>query len=470
MAIDVDEHLDRPLDTKARPSLAERMLFTARAQGLTVEQYLARQRIDDVDAEDLQYDWRGFCARPTYRKLDGRFRNEWGGQLPPPSHWLTWLLMTGRGFGKTRTCAEYVHERAMSEPGLRICILGQDPGDVFRVMLRGESGLLSISHPSERPVYTSSTRTLTWPNGTMGEVYSGHNIEEMRGPQFSLVWIDELMAFQKPSEAWDLAFNANRLVSPNGQPPRTVVSTTPRPGKLLRKILGLSGTAITTGSTFDNKLNLASSYLGALEEMFAGTRYGEQELKGALLDDVEGALWSEALIASRRLNDYPDLERIVVAMDPNASLDGAEAGIIVSGRDAHGKGYVLEDASGQFSPERWASMAVAAYRRWDADSIVAEANNGGEMIRSLIHGVDATAHVRLVHARTDKINRARPVSQLTERGRIFFVGTFVDLESQLTTFTGKEKKEKSPDRLDAFVWSMHDLFSEEINAVAASFV
>lgn len=346
------------------------------------------------------------------------------------------------------------------DPGGRGALIGPTAADVRDVMVEGESGILAISPPWFRPVYEPSKRRLTWPNGAIATTYSADEPERLRGPQHSWAWCDELAAWRYP-ETWDMLQFGLRL----GARPRTVVTTTPKPTRLIRDLLRNSGCHVTRGSTYDNRSNLAKPFLDAIVKKYEGTRLGRQELYAEVLDDVPGALWSRRCLDDYRVVKAPDLVRVVVAVDPPASSgeDANEAGIVVAGVDRPGTAFVLEDWSQRASPEEWARKAVAAYRKHDADCIVAECNQGGEMVERVIKSV-ADVPVKLVRATRGKYVRAEPASALYEQGRVKHVGVHAVLEEQMTSFTPERAADRSdgfsPDRVDALVWAITELFPE----------
>ena len=395
-------------------------------------------------------DWE-FWARPN--------------QLPPPGDWRVWLLLAGRGFGKTRSGAEFVRARVQAGLASRVALVGPTAADVRDVMIEGESGLLAVAREDCRPFYEPSKRRLTWPNGAMALAFSADEPERLRGPQHDLAWCDELAAWRYAA-AWDNLLLGLRL----GADPRAVVTTTPKPVKLVREMLASPGTVVTRGSTFDNALNLAPAFLESVVRRYRGTRLGRQELEAELLDDLPGALWSRDGIEAARVNAAPDLARIVVAIDPAASSgEGAdETGIVVAGLAHDGEVYVLDDLSGRMSPRAWALKAIAAYRKFAADRIVAEVNNGGDMVEATLRSVASDAPFRAVRASRGKAVRAEPVAALYEQGRVHHVGGFAALEDQLCGFTAdfdRAASGTSPDRLDALVWAVTDLMANRDAAI-----
>ena len=335
-------------------------------------------------------------------------------------------------------------------------MVGATASDVRDTMIEGPSGLLSIAPNSNRPLYQPALRKLTWPNSVTALTFSSEEPERLRGPQFGAAWVDELAAFRNLNDTWSNLQFGLRL----GKKPRQVVSTTPKPIKLLRVLLEAPDTVVTRGTTYDNRDNLAPSFFEQIIRRYEGTRLGRQELNAELLTDVQGALWSRDLIEmTRKPKDeiISPLRRIVVAIDPavSAGEDANETGIIVAGLGIDGHGYVLQDASGKFSPIEWAQRAVSLYHMRSADRIVAEANQGGAMVEQTIRTVDENVPIRLVHASKGKITRAEPVSALFEQSRAHIVGDMSELEDQCCTFEAGSSG--SPDRLDALVWALTEL-------------
>jgi phage terminase large subunit-like protein len=378
-------------------------------------------------------------------------------QLPPPGDWTTWLILAGRGFGKTRTGAEWVRALAEAATVSRIALVAATAADVRDVMVEGESGILSICPNWFRPNYEPSKRRLTWPNGVMATMFSSEEPDRLRGPQQGAAWADELAAWRNLEETWSMLQFGMRL----GRLPRTTITTTPKPLKILKELIKIDdgSVAITRGSTYDNRANLAPAFFSQIVKQYEGTRLGRQELNAELLDDVQGALWNRDMIESRRHKESKNIvfRRIVVAVDPAVSVSETsdETGIIVAGVDDQDRGYVLEDLSGKYTPTEWASKTVVAYHRWVADRIVAEKNQGGAMVESTIRVIDPNVPITLVHASRGKVARAEPISALYEQGRVHHVGMFSELEDQLCAF--EPGSTKSPDRLDALVWALTDL-------------
>ena len=376
-------------------------------------------------------------------------------QLPPRGEWSVWLLMAGRGFGKTRTGAEWVRWQVESRRAGRIALVARTPADVRDVMIEGDSGLLSVCPPWNRPKYEPSKRRLTWRSGAFALAFSGHEPDQLRGPQFDAAWCDELASWQYPRQTWDnLAFGL-RL----GKNPQCVVTTTPKPIEILRELLAREDVRVTRGSTYENRAFLASGFLDQIERRYEGSSTGRQEIYAEMLDEAEGALWRRDWIESARRRAAPDLRKVVVAIDPavTAGAGSDETGIIVAGRDDNGRAYVLDDGSGRMSPDGWARRAMSLFRERRADRIIAEVNNGGDLVRHTLKVAADGAPVpfKQVRASRGKYARAEPVAALYERGKVHHVGAFPQLEDQMCAW--EPESGVSPDRADALVWAITEL-------------
>lgn len=390
-------------------------------------------------------------------------------QLPPEGSWKTWLVLGGRGAGKTRTGAEWVRAQVEGSgpkdegSARRVALIGETYDQARDVMIFGESGILACTPGDRRPKWEAGRRRLVWPNGAEAQVFSAREFEGLRGPQFDAAWADELAKWPRAEEAWDMLQFALRL----GDNPQQVVTTTPRNIPVLKRILNSPTTVTTHAPTQANKVNLAASFLEEIEEQFGGTQLGRQEIEGVLIEDVEGALWSrEAIADAQSHEDFSDLDRIVVAVDPPVSSKATSdaCGIVVAGvkfaeHKRDWRAVVLEDVSiRSASPLAWAEVVVDAYHRHGADRIVAEVNQGGEMVEEILRQIDDSVPVTSVHASRGKAIRAEPIAALYEQGRVAHVRGLGELEDQMAEmsrdgFTGRG----SPDRVDALVWALTDL-------------
>lgn len=399
--------------------------------------------LTDKQCTSLKYDWK-FWARSE--------------QLPPPGDWTTWLYLAGRGAGKTRSGAEWIRSLVESGKANRIALVASNAADARDVMVEGESGLLAVCPPWNAPKYEPSKRRLTWPNGAIATLYSAEEPDVLRGPQHDAAWADEAAKWQYAQDCWDNLQFGLRL----GVRPRQIVTTTPRNIKLLKDIIAREDTVISRGSTFDNRSNLAKAFLDQIVRRYQGTRLGRQELEGALLEDVPGALWERSRIDLLRVAKPPELTRIVVAVDPPISSEEGsdECGIIVAGKSAEDHAYILADLSKeQLTPNQWARRAVDAFHRYNGDCLVAEANQGGEMVKSVLRQEDSAISIKLVHASKGKAARAEPAAALYEQNRVHHCGSFHALEDQMCAMTldYDRGKQPSPDRMDALVWALAEL-------------
>nr|WP_235871337.1 terminase family protein [Shimia sediminis] len=392
-------------------------------------------------------------------------------QLPPEGDWKTWVILGGRGAGKTRAGAEWV--RAMVEGNgpmdkgraRRVALVGETVDQVREVMVYGESGILACSPSDRRPRWEAGRKRLVWPNGAVAQVFSAHEPEALRGPQFDAAWVDELAKWKKAQDTWDMLQFGLRL----GEHPQVCVTTTPRNVGLLKALLAQGSTVSTHAPTEVNRANLADSFLAEVKARYAGTRMGRQELEGVVLDDVEGALWTTRMLEKLRRKRLPKLDRIVVAVDPPVTSHAGsdECGIVVAGVSMQGevgdwRAYVLDDVTVRAkSPLGWARVAVTAMETWGADRLVAEVNQGGDLVSEVVRQVDPLVPIKPVHAARGKAARAEPVAALYEQGRVFHVGGFGALEDQMCRMTVQGYEgQGSPDRLDALVWALHELVIE----------
>lgn len=468
-------------------------------------------RLDPRELDNLRHRWH-FWARPN--------------QIAPGGNWTFWLLLAGRGFGKTRTGGEWVNERVEKGVAKRIALVGPTAADVRKVMVEGESGILNTAPPWNRPIFEPSKLQLTWPNGAIAQMFSAEEPERLRGPQCDTFWADEIAAWKRMQETWDMLQFGFRL----GSDPRGCITTTPKPVPIVKQLVfddmdmpeekrkdGWQGqTAVTRGSTYDNKANLAPKFYQTVVTKYEGTRLGRQELEAEILEDMPGALWNRKSLDLNRIGGVPpfpsilivdetappgtpsefqkidvlrraakaitervpeDLSRIIVAVDPNASNDEGsdEIGITVHGKGLSGRGYLLADCSMRGSPNEWASTAILAHDAFNADRIIGEANQGGNMVQYTIESAAKALKkeglrssdfvgITLVHATRGKVTRAEPVSSLYEQNRITHVGTHTGLEDQMCLFTSDFDRKAmgySPDRVDALVWGFTHLFHEQ---------
>lgn len=389
-------------------------------------------------------------------------------QLPPETTadgepWRVWLVMGGRGAGKTRSGAEWVRAKALglgpagAVAARRIALVGETIGDVRRVMVEGVSGLLSVHGARERPRFEPSKGELTWASGAVAQLFSAENPDSLRGPQFDAAWCDEVAKWRHPQKTWDMLQFALRL----GPAPQMVATTTPRPIPLLKKLLGEPGTVVTRAATADNAANLAPTFIAEMTRRYAGSALGRQELYGELVDDASGALWRRDWIDQQRVAAAPELSTIVVAVDPpvTATVASDACGIVVAGLGPDGRAYVIDDRTLQGrEPTVWARAAIGAYHDYMADRVVAEINQGGDLVVTVLRQIDRNVAVRTVRATRGKWLRAEPIAALYAEGRVAHVGTFAALEDQMCAFGADGLvKGRSPDRLDALVWALTDL-------------
>jgi len=401
--------------------------------------------LTEDECEALLYDWRGFNARPT--------------QIAPSGDWDIWLVSAGRGFGKTRIGAEWIREQV--DGGCRrIAFIGETAADTRDVMVEGDSGILSVYPSGEAPKYEPSKRRLTWPNGAVATLFNATEPGQLRGPQFDCAWSDELAKWRYARPTFDQLQFGLRL----GDNPQQIITTTPRPIEVIKSIIagGEGVVALTHGNTMDNASNLAAKFLKKIIAKYAGTRMGRQELDAEILGDIPNALWTLTIIDAGRVREAPDdMARIVVAVDPAVTFteDSDHHGIIAVGTSADSEeAYVLRDASIKGTPEEWARAAISLYDELQADCIVVEVNQGGDMVSSTIRTIRSNIPIKEVRASRGKHVRAEPVSSFYQQGRIHHVGAFPDLENEMTMMTSAGYQgENSPDRLDALVWAITSL-------------
>lgn len=381
-------------------------------------------------------------------------------QLQPKEQHYIWLILAGRGWGKTRTGAQDIALYALRNPNTISAVVAPTHGDLRRVCFGGPSGLMTIipqecfSTEKDRKGYSQSTSEIRLFNGSKIIGYAASEPERLRGPQFHRAWADELAAWRY-TEAFDQLMFGLRL----GENPQCVITTTPKPTKIIKDLITREDVAVTSGNTFENADNLADTALTMLKERYEGTTLGRQELYAEVIEEIDGALWNSRMIEETRINEDEerDLKSIVVAIDPavTANEQSDETGIIVVGKDYNERYYVLEDVSGRFTPDKWARKAIDCYYEWSADRIVAEVNNGGDLVERLLRSIDHNIPYKSVRATRGKLTRAEPVSALYEQKRVHHVGYFSELESQMCSYTGETKP--SPDRLDALVWGISEL-------------
>jgi predicted phage terminase large subunit-like protein len=409
----------------------------------------AIKSLTEGEAEALLYDWE-FWARPN--------------QLAPEGDWRTWLLLAGRGFGKTRTGAEWVRDQVERYGRRRIALVGRTSADCRKTMVEGDAGLLSVFPSHKRPVYEPSRRQVTFANGAIAITYSSEEPDLLRGPSHEAAWVDELASFfdanadegSSVGTTWSNLQMGLRL----GENPQQVVSTTPRPIKLIKNLIASETTITTRGTTYENRANLAPAFFQDIVSQYDGTRLGRQELLAEILEDVEGAIFTRAWIERNRVKAIKnrDLQRVVIAIDPAVTAkEGSDAtGMVVAGLGTDGRGYLLDDLTCRLSADGWASRAIQAYHDRGADKIIAEVNNGGDLVEKVIRTIEPRIAYKAVHASRGKITRAEPVAALYEQGRISHCGAFPELEDQMCQYTGNPG-ESSPDRMDAMVWAFHEL-------------
>jgi phage terminase large subunit-like protein len=377
-------------------------------------------------------------------------------QRPPSNDWRVWLVMAGRGYGKTRMGAEWVREMAEANKDARIALIGATLMEARQIMVEGESGLLGLPG-AESLRWESSLRRVTWPNGAQATIYSAAEPESLRGVQHHFAWADEIAKWAGGIAAWDNLMLGMRL----GDRPQIMATTTPRPVPLIWRMVKDNGVIQTSGRTEDNAVNLPMDFRVAVHSAYGGTRLGRQELDGELIEDLQGALWNRKMFEDCRVRDVPELKRVLIGVDPPVTSNGDACGIVAVGLGSDDKAYVLGDhsVSGQ-SPEGWARAVAAASEHWRADRIIAEDNQGGEMVESILRATNLSLPIRRVHASRSKSARAEPVAALYECRRVHHAGAFPMLEDELCGLIAGGSYEgpgRSPDRADALVWAMHEL-------------
>lgn len=391
-----------------------------------------------AEKQAFYYDWSRW-ARPS--------------QLPPPGDWRYWLVKAGRGFGKTRVGAEWV--RAQVKTSQYVNLVGATADDAKQIMVEGESGILAICPPDERPAYKRQDRLLEWPNGAKSLIFTADEPERLRGKQSQKLWADEVGAWRYADEAFTQVEMGLRLPPC----PQAVITTTPRPTRLLKRLMADPGTVVTNGTSYENRANLDEAWYGSIINRYEGTRMGRQELLAEMLLQNPDALWQLSVIDATRVAQHPDLECVVVAVDPAVTSgdESAETGIVVAGRGKDKQYYVLADVTLRGTPREWASQAILAYHTHKADRLIGEVNNGGQMIEETIRNIDRQISYKEVRATRGKLIRAEPIAALYEQAKVHHVGTFPQLEDQLCEWSpGMD----SPDRMDALVWAMTELSAQ----------
>jgi phage terminase large subunit-like protein len=402
----------------------------------------------DDEAASLLYDWRGFLARPD--------------QVAPDGDWDIWLALAGRGWGKTETGAQWVREQV--DAGVkRIALVAETQKDLEEVMVKR---LVSIYPPGEGPTVRYKPVRVIWPNGAEALGYNGTQPDQLRGPEFEAAWVDELAKYRYARETWDMLQFCMR----SGSHPRQLVTTTPRAIELIKAIVGgAEGKVhVTRGNTLDNRANLATRFLEKITSKYAGTRLGRQELNAEILGDLPGALWRQSTLDTYRVSETPEMGRVIVSIDPAVTNteESDEHGICVAGIGPDQTGYLLEDASLRGGPHDWATEAISKAKEYGADGVVVEVNQGGDMVAHVLRTIAPALNIIEVRATRGKHVRAEPIASLYEQGRIRHVGQFPDLEGQMTQMTTAGfQGDGSPDRVDALVWAMSELFSDMVDPV-----
>lgn len=374
-------------------------------------------------------------------------------QLAPPGMWNIWMILAGRGFGKTRSAAETIKKWATAGEYKRIALISNTIQEARQVMVEGESGLLSISDENEKLEFYPSRRLLRWPNGSVATLYGAENYEQLRGPQFDAAWIDEFAKFQHPKETFEQLSFSLRL----GKNPKTILTTTPRPIQFIKDIMKRDDVITTRGTSLENLQNLSPTFVKQLEYL-KGTRLEAQEIYAEIIDSKQNTMWSWEDMEKCYKNPPHFLKHIIIGVDPamTSNKNSDETGIIVAGMDGFGKAYVLEDLSISATPEVWGNRIADAYLKYHAQLVVIERNAGGDLLENLLKSINPEMKIKPVYACTSKISRAEPIAILYQKNMIFHAKQFQKLEMQMATY---EPKSKSPDRLDALVWGMTELFN-----------
>jgi phage terminase large subunit-like protein len=414
----------------------------------------------ELDLDLLNWDW-SFWGRPAQQEPATNPRTEDG-------KWNTWLILAGRGYGKTRAGSEWVRKvmtgRTPHSRGRygRLAIIGETSADCRDVLVEGDGGILAVHPPAFRPAYTRSLRKLEWPNGATAHLYNAVEPDQLRGPEHEAAWCDELAKWRYVQETYDQLQFGLRL----GNDPRQLITTTPRPIEIIRKLKKDPRTVLTSGTTYENRSNVSPAFLTTIVNRYEGTRLGRQELLAEVLDDVPGALWTRAMLDALRMgadDKVPQLQRVVVGVDPSGTSGDSEGGnnevgIVVAGKGVDGHAYVLADYTCDLSPEGWGRQVINAYKRHEADRVVAEINYGGAMVEAVLRSIDRKVSYRSVTASRGKIVRAEPIAALYEQGKVHHVGGLAELEDQMCAFTSNGYVgEGSPDRGDALVWALTEV-------------
>lgn len=399
----------------------------------------------EEDAVEFLHDW-SFWSREN--------------QVAPPGNWFVWLILAGRGFGKTRSGAEWVRARVESGLYSHIALVGDTAADVRDVMIEGPSGIMAVSDPRSKPSYEPSKRRLTWGNGATATAYAAEAPESLRGPQHDTAWCDEPAKWKnlrkrdlEGGTAWDNLLMGLRV----GDNPQCACTTTPRSIPWLTTLLSRPSTVTTRGSSYENRDNLSPKWFEEVIKPYEGTRLGRQEIDAELIGDVEGSMWKRNILERQRIDKAPvELVRILIALDPSVSSTekSDECGMVVAGKGTDGNAYVLDDISERLSPHLWASKAIKARYQYSADLIVGEVNNGGDLIELTLRTVDQSVPYKKVHASRGKLTRAEPVAALYEKGVVCHVGSFPLLEDEMCSW---QPGEPSPNRMDALVWAITEL-------------
>lgn len=398
------------------------------------------KKLTDEEILALYYDWEGVWSRPS--------------QVEPAGDWTYWLILAGRGWGKTKTAAEWIRKRVCTLESKHIALVAPRASDIRDIMIEGPSGILNVFPPNQRPNYEPSKRKITFHTGAVAITYSGDEPDQLRGPNIDTAWVDELASIPKQEQVLDMIAFCLRI----GINPRCVITTTPRPTRTIKRLIRESNTCITRGSTFENRDNLSNVFFSSIIERYKNTRIGKQELYGEILDDNPKALWKSDNIEATRVNRSPKLLRIVIGVDPaiTANKNSDETGIIAVGKGVDGHFYVLDDKSCIESPNGWGNAVVSLYNKLLADRVVAEVNQGGDMVQHVIKTIDVNVSFKSVHSSRGKRVRAEPVAALYEQLKVHHLGTFPDLETQMVDWDA-ESDPDSPDRIDALTFAITEL-------------